>query len=99
METPNLLKLRAKDNLDQVELCIIYWGDEVSASDDNLEEAEQAATDYLALRARVEALKQMVEKLQFCDFDRCPICSGGKELKYFKHKDGCELEAVLKGKQ
>lgn len=43
METPNLLKLRAKDNLDQVELCIIYWGDEVSASDDNLEEAEQAA--------------------------------------------------------
>jgi len=49
--------LRNKKVNTQVELCILYWGDPVSASDENIEEAEQAAAELLTLRSDLEGAK------------------------------------------
>lgn len=49
--------LRNKNFNTQLELCVLYWGDPVSASDENIEQAEFAADELAALNARVEELE------------------------------------------
>ena len=50
--------LRNKNFNTQLELCVLYWGDPVSASDENIEQAEFAAADLAALNARVKTAEE-----------------------------------------
>ena len=52
--------LRNKKVNTQVELCILYWGDPVSASDENIEEAERAAAELADKDAELLALRERV---------------------------------------
>lgn len=57
MKTPYLDELEKAKRHDQIALCILYWADPQTASEENIKEAEQAAEELLALRARVEELQ------------------------------------------
>jgi len=103
--------LRNKNFNTQLELCVLYWGDPVSASDENIEQAEFAADELAALNARVEELER-VRKIASEIF---AVVSTGRVVKTaqackhgnyatapYNHAWWCdecfwELEAALKG--
>jgi len=76
--------LRNKKVNTQLELCILYWGDPVSASDENIEEAEQAADELTALNARVEEMKTDLARC-FMELSECGSESFADDIavKYF----------------
>jgi hypothetical protein len=55
-------ELIEKEENTDVELCIMFYGDEQTASEEDLETAFHAAAEYAALRASAEALAD-IEKI------------------------------------
>jgi len=76
--------LRNKKVNTQVELCVLYWGDPVSASNENIEQAEHAAADLAALNARVEEMKTDLARC-FIELSECGSESFADDMaeKYF----------------
>lgn len=61
METPLLDAIRRnRGHLDELELCILWMGDEQQASEDDLETAEIAAQELAALRRVAEAARALI---------------------------------------
>lgn len=60
MDTPLLDAIRRnRGHLDELELCILWMGDEQQASEDDLETAELAAQKLAALRRVAEAARPL----------------------------------------
>ena len=62
MDTPLLDAIRRnRGHLDELELCILWMGDEQQASEDDLETAELAAQKLSALRRVAEAARNVID--------------------------------------
>ena len=88
MYTPLLDAIRRnRGRLDELELCILWMGDEQQASEDDLETAERAAEKLAALRRVAEAAREFLDdetflrpytttqedalKSAFAEYDKC----------------------------
>ena len=93
-------ELRNKKVNTQVELCILYWGDPVNGSDENIEEAEQAAAELAALNARVEGLEKkarlFMNSLPVDEIELAREVFGNTNTRLILAARS-ELEAALKG--
>jgi hypothetical protein len=64
METPKLDKVREAPYPTQLQLAILFYGDEQTCSDEELQDAEQAAAEYEALQAENTRLKEAITLAQ-----------------------------------
>ena len=100
MDTPLLDAIRRnRGHLDELELCILWMGDEQDASEDDLETAEHAAEELAALRRVAEAARNhdlMAGPPSNRDGE-CFFCGGGAMHANYcdYHKWSTELNAAL----
>jgi len=64
MNTPNLDNLKNVRNPSPLQYAILLYGDEQSASLEDLLDAERAAAEFAAMQARIEKLTEYPERLQ-----------------------------------
>jgi len=58
-----------------------------------------AHDEIAALKRENEALREIAGATEFSDFDRCPLCYGGKELKTGTHTTECKYTLLTAEEQ
>ena len=105
MNTPNLDKVRNEPYPNDLQIAIMFYGDEQTCTDEELQGAEKAAEIFAAMQARIEAAEKMAEQLRYLrDFQQEAETRGQSsitvEVDYiFNTEDAEALEAweALKG--
>jgi len=69
MNTPNLDTLKSVRNPDPLQYAILLYGDEQSASIEDLLDAERAASLLTAMQARIETLETGLRRIVNGEYD------------------------------
>ena len=69
MNTPNLDKIRSVRNPSPLQYAILLYGDEQSASLEDLLDAERAAEILAAMQARIDTLEAGIRRIINCEYD------------------------------
>ena len=64
MNTPNLDKVRNEPYPNDLQLAVMFYGDEQTCTDEELQDAEKAAEIFAAMQARIEKLEAVRKAAQ-----------------------------------